>query len=72
MSVQNAAAFLNRLETDTDLQAQVQNKADAVRIAAEQNTPFTLEEFQQAADERAASLSPEDLKTVAGGGRAFV
>jgi predicted ribosomally synthesized peptide with nif11-like leader len=67
MSVQNAAAFLGKVEADADLSAQVQSPADAVRIGAEQNTPFTLEELEQAQAQRLGELTPEDMQNVAGG-----
>ncbi len=67
MSVQNAAAFLDRLDHDADVRAQVQNNDDAVRVGAELMTPFTLEELEAAQAERSADLSPEEMQKVAGG-----
>ncbi len=67
MSVQNAAAFLDRIDRDADLSAQVQNKLDAVRVGAELALPFTVEELEAAQAERLGDLTPEDLQKVAGG-----
>jgi predicted ribosomally synthesized peptide with nif11-like leader len=67
MSVQNAAAFLDRMDQDTELQARAQNNDDAVRIGAESGTPFTLAELEQAISERSGELSPEEMQKTAGG-----
>jgi predicted ribosomally synthesized peptide with nif11-like leader len=71
MSLENAASFLARLDSDSDLRTRVQSREDAVAVAAELNTPFTLAELEQALADRAGELSPEDLKQTAGG-RIFV
>lgn len=69
MSVQNAAAFLDRIDHEADLSAQIQNNDDAVRAGAELNIPFTLEELAEAQAERSSDLSSEDMQNVAGGRR---
>jgi predicted ribosomally synthesized peptide with nif11-like leader len=71
MSLENAAAFLARLDTDSALSERVQSREDAVAVAAELNTPFTLDELETAVQERNDNLGPDDLKNVAGG-RVFV
>lgn len=67
MSIQNATTFAQRLNEDSALAERVQSVDDAIRIAAEEGTPFTLEEWEQATSNIKGELSSEDLKQVAGG-----
>lgn len=66
MSLQNATAFVQRLSEDSALAARVQSKDDAVRVANEAGTPFTVSELEQAIAEN-SELSSDDLKNAAGG-----
>lgn len=67
MSIQNATAFVQRLNEDSALAQRVQSADDAVRIAGEIGTPFTLEEWAEATSKINGEVSSEDLKQVAGG-----
>lgn len=67
MSLENAKAFVARLDKDADLKAKVGSSEDAVRLGAALQTPFTADEFQQAQADASAELSSEDMQNIAGG-----
>lgn len=69
MSVENAASFLSRLAGDSELNARIQSREDAVSLGNELNIPFTLAELETAVQQRNDSLGPDDLKNIAGGGK---
>lgn len=71
MSVQDATAFLDKIESDAALKARIQSRADAVRIGSDMGLTFTEAELGDVIDDRYGELSAEELAKVAGGFKAL-
>jgi predicted ribosomally synthesized peptide with nif11-like leader len=69
MSKANVTAFIERVQNDKALEAQIHSTEDLLRLANEHGFPFTREEFSAAA--ASDELLADDLKNVAGGVCAF-
>lgn len=67
MSVQNAVSFIRRLDGDSALTERISTRADFVAVAQELNLPFSEDELNQAVQEYAGDVSPEDLKATSAG-----
>lgn len=65
MSKANVTAFIERVQNDTALEAQIHSTDDLIRLAHENGLPFTRDEIVAAiaSDE----LSTDDLQSIAGG-----
>ena len=71
MSMESATAFYDKLESDTELTARIQElqtrKAIGQYVREELGYDFSLEEMQKVIFERNPEMSDEDLEAVVGG-----
>ena len=71
MSIESAAAFYDRLQTDVSLQEQLKATGDRVAMEAyvreELGYDFTKEEMQKVIFERNPEMTDEELEAVVGG-----
>ena len=72
MSKENVKAFMDKLATDKDLQAKVNDRARAVEAviipaAKEAGFEFTIEELKEYEADNSGKVSKEELGAVAGG-----
>jgi predicted ribosomally synthesized peptide with nif11-like leader len=71
MSIESAAAFYDRLQSDVSLQEQLKATGDRKRVEAyvrdELGYDFTKEEMQKGVFERNPEMTDEELEAVVGG-----
>src|SRR5260221_10443647 len=71
MSAQNILEFVNKVNSDTSLQARIAALTAEVnalvKLAAETGFVFTVDEWKRAVGVSSEGLSEDDLKQVAGG-----
>ena len=71
MSIESAAAFYDRLQSDVSLQEQLKATGDRKRVEAyvrdELGYDFTKEEMQKVVFERNPEMTDEELEAVVGG-----
>lgn len=72
MSVENASAFIERVNEDSELLARMEAKEDPVTVGEELGLQFTSDELAEAATKLSEEMSIDDLKNTSGGFAAYL